>query len=74
MMRRQNNQVSSSNLEIENNDLDWMLDYYADNINLPSKQITTGQTPYVGSPFKYATNTAYSQLQMNFYHAALSIY
>ena len=66
MMRRQNNQVSSSNLEIENNDLDWMLDYYADNINLPSKQITTGQTPYVGSPFKYATNTAYSQLQMNF--------
>ena len=48
------------------NDLDWLLDYYADTVNLPSKQITTSQTPYVGSPFKYATNTAYSQISINF--------
>ena len=48
------------------NDLEWLLDYYADTVNLPSKQITTSQTPYVGSPFKYATNTAYSQISINF--------
>ena len=48
------------------NDLHWLLDYYADTVNLPSKQITTSQTPYVGSPFKYATNTAYSQISINF--------
>ena len=50
----------------QNNDLNWLLDYYADSVNLPSKQITTSQTPYVGSPFKYATNTAYSQISINF--------
>ena len=48
------------------NDLSWLLDYYADTVNLPSKQVTTSQTPYVGSPFKYATNTAYSQISINF--------
>jgi len=48
------------------NDLHWLLDFYADTVNLPSKQITTSQTPYVGSPFKYATNTAYSQISINF--------
>ena len=48
------------------NDLSWLLDYYADTVNLPSKQITTSQTPYVGSPFKYATNTAYSQISIQF--------
>jgi len=49
-----------------NLDLDRLLDYYADTVNLPSKQVTTSQTPYVGSPFKYATNTAYSQISINF--------
>ena len=48
------------------NDLSWLIDYYADTVNLPSKQGTTSQTPYVGSPFKYATNTAYSQISINF--------
>jgi len=48
------------------NDLSWLLDYYADTVNLPSKQVTTSQTPYVGSPFKYATNTAYSQISIQF--------
>ena len=48
------------------NDLDWLLDYYADTVNLPSKQVTTSQTPYVGSPFKYATNTTYSQISIQF--------
>ena len=48
------------------NDLEWLLDYYADTVNLPSKQVTTSQTPYVGSPFKYATNTTYSQFSIQF--------
>ena len=59
--------IPNKNLEINGtNDLDWLLDYYADSVNLPSKQVTTSQTPYVGSPFKYATNTAYSQISINF--------
>ena len=66
MMRRDSGQVSSTKMEVERNDLDWLLDYYASSVNLPSKQITTSQTPYVGAPFKYATNTAYSQININF--------
>ena len=59
--------TQASRLEVNSqNDLDWLLDYYADTVNLPSKQVTTSQTPYVGSPFKYATNTAYSQISINF--------
>jgi len=58
----------ASRLDVDqpSNDLSWLLDYYADSVNLPSKQVTTSQTPYVGSPFKYATNTAYSQISINF--------
>tara|TARA_B100000085_G_scaffold220063_1_gene204831 strand:+ start:628 stop:1443 length:816 start_codon:yes stop_codon:yes gene_type:complete len=58
--------VASDKLQIETNELDWQLDYYCENINLPSKQMTTGQVVNVGSGFKYATNTAYSQLQATF--------
>ena len=66
MMRQGSEGMAGSNLQVETTDLDWMLDYYASSVNLPSKQITTGQTPYVGAPFKYATNTAYSQININF--------
>mgnify|MGYP001214110021 CR=1 FL=1 len=59
-------QDSKFDVTTDSNDLAWLLDYYADTVNLPSKQITTSQTPYVGSPFKYATNTAYSQISINF--------
>ena len=66
MLRQNSGQVATAKMQVETNDLDWLLDYYADSVNLPSKQITTGQTPYVGAPFKYATNTAYSQININF--------
>lgn len=66
MMRQGSGAVASGRMQVETTDLDWMLDYYANNVNLPSKQITTGQTPYVGAPFKYATNTAYSQINITF--------
>ena len=57
---------SGFDVNLESNDLSWLLDFYADTVNLPSKQITTSQTPYVGSPFKYATNTTYSQISIQF--------
>ena len=66
MMRSGSSGMDSNTMQVEGTDLDWMLDYYAKNVNLPSKQITTGQTPYVGAPFKYATNTAYSQINITF--------
>lgn len=66
MMRQGSGQVATSKMQVETSDLDWLIDYYASSVNLPSKQITTGQTPYVGAPFKYATNTAYSQININF--------
>ena len=63
---QQNPPPRAFDVDQTSNDLSWLLDYYADTVNLPSKQITTSQTPYVGSPFKYATNTAYSQISINF--------
>lgn len=66
MMRQGSGSVGSPRMQVETSDLEWLLDYYADTVNLPSKQITTAQTPYVGAPFKYATNTAYSQISVNF--------
>lgn len=56
---------SSERFEVKKN-LDLLLDYYADSVQLPSKQITTGQVATIGSPFKYATNTAFSQININF--------
>ena len=47
-------------------DLSKALDYYAKNVNLPSKQITTGQLVNVGSPIKYATGSAHSQINITF--------
>lgn len=66
MMIRGAGSVKSGKMQVETTDLNWMLDYYADNVNLPSKQITTGQVSVVGSPFKYATNTAFSQITISF--------
>lgn len=66
MLRQGGAGVSGSNMQVETSDLDWQLDYYCDSIQLPSKQITTGQVQNVGSGYKYATNTAYSQINMTF--------
>lgn len=43
-----------------------LLDYYAKSVNLPSKQVTTGQITDVGSAVKYATNAAFSQINITF--------
>ncbi len=54
------------NFHAETGDLRFLLDYYAQSVNLPSKQITSGQTVVVGSPYKYATGTAFSQFNITF--------
>jgi len=60
------NQTESDIFVTETGDLSLLLDYYAKSVNLPSKQITTGQITDVGSGFKYATGTAFSQISMTF--------
>ena len=66
MLRQGGSAVSDRTMQVESTDLNWQLDYYCDSVQLPSKQITTGQIQNVGSGFKYATNTAYSQINMTF--------
>jgi len=50
----------------ETGDLSLLLDYYAKTVNLPSKQITTGQLTNVGSGYKFATGTSFSQISITF--------
>lgn len=66
VLRQGGGYASSNKMQVENTDLSLLLDYYADSVNLPSKQVTTSQVPYVGAPFKYATNTTYSQINITF--------
>jgi hypothetical protein len=59
-------EVASDRMQLETGDNAILLDYYAKTVNLPSKQVTTGQAAVVGSAYKYATGTAFSQISMNF--------
>ena len=43
-----------------------LLDYYCDTVNLPSKQVSTGQIVTQGASYKYPTGTAFSQINMTF--------
>lgn len=59
--------VSKTNLfTTETGDLSLLLDYYAKTVNLPSKQITTGQIVNVGSGYKFATGSSFSQISITF--------
>jgi hypothetical protein len=60
------NEVNGDLFKSETGDLSLALDYYAKTVNLPSKQITTGQITDVGSAMKYVTGTAFSQVSMTF--------
>tara|TARA_B100000965_G_scaffold40355_1_gene29671 strand:+ start:1096 stop:1959 length:864 start_codon:yes stop_codon:yes gene_type:complete len=42
------------------------LNFYCKTVNLPSKQLTTGQVVNVGSAYKYGTGTSYSQINATF--------
>ncbi len=52
--------------EAGSGNLKLLLDYYAQSVNLPSKQVTTGQAAFVGAPYKYATGSAFSQINITF--------
>ncbi len=52
--------------QLGNNEIGRLLDFYCNSVSLPSKQITSGQVVNVGSGYKYATGSAFSQAQMNF--------
>ena len=58
--------IRSSRFQTETGRMGFLLDYYAKTVNLPSKQITTGQQVDVGSGFKYGTGTAFSQISITF--------
>ena len=65
-MLMQGASISSGKMQSETGDLSLLLDYYAKSVNLPSKQITTGQTTNVGAAYKYASGTSFSQISMTF--------
>jgi hypothetical protein len=43
-----------------------LLNYYAESVNLPSKQVTTGNFNQLGSAVRYATGSTFSQISVNF--------
>ena len=51
---------------LEKGDTANLLNYYASAVNLPSKQLTTGQITTIGVPYKYATGQAFSQINITF--------
>ena len=53
-------------LRPDSGELRHLLDYYCSTMNLPSKQITTGQTVIAGAAQKYPTGAAFSQMNMSF--------
>lgn len=52
--------------DLEFGDNQNLLNFYATNINLPSKQVTTGSITSVGSTFNYATSSTFSQINISF--------
>ena len=66
VLRRSGSALTNTFDSSRDGDLSKALDYYAKNVNLPSKQITTGQLVNVGSPIKYATGSAHSQINITF--------
>jgi len=47
-------------------DLRNLLNYYADSVNLPSKQVTTGNYNQLGSAIRYVTGSTFSQISITF--------
>ena len=63
---RSGTSFQKSKFELEVGDNANYLNFYADNINLPSKQVTTGQITNIGSSFNYATSSTFSQINITF--------
>ena len=58
--------TNSSKYDSQRGDLRNLLNYYADNVNLPSKQVTTGTYNQLGSAIRYATGSTFSQISITF--------
>ena len=43
-----------------------MLSYYANDVTIPSRQLTTGDAKTVGSLYRYPTGTTFSEISINF--------
>jgi hypothetical protein len=43
-----------------------LLTYYASDVTVPSRQLTTGEIKSVGSPWKYVTGTSFSEISITF--------
>ena len=48
------------------NDKSRLLTYYANDVTIPSRQITTGDAKTVGSLYRYPTGTTFSEISINF--------
>ena len=55
-----------SKYDPQRGDLRNLLNYYAESVNLPSKQVTTGNYNQLGSAIRYATGSTFSQISINF--------
>jgi hypothetical protein len=61
--------ISASNngiTEGPGSDQSRLLTYYATDVTVPSRQITTGDAKIVGSMYRYATGTTYSEISIQF--------
>lgn len=58
--------LTGFNYELERTDNANVLNFYADSVNLPSKQVTTGSITNVGSTYNYATSSTFSQINISF--------
>jgi hypothetical protein len=54
------------NFRLEDRNNSFLLDYMAQSVNLPSKQVTTAAVVTQGSAIKYATGVAFSQINITF--------
>lgn len=61
-----NKQQDKDTLNSGKGNLRDLINYYARDINLPSKQMGTGSVTNAGSAYKYITNPTYSNFNINF--------
>lgn len=58
--------LNTNEFDLQQRDNANLLNFYADSINLPSKQVTTGSITSVGSTYNYATSSTFSQINITF--------
>lgn len=65
-MLAQGTYQDSGKFDPQKGDLRNLLNYYAESVNLPSKQVTTGNYNQLGSAIRYATGSTFSQISITF--------